>query len=144
MTPAFPATGTSDSPRFPAPPAAATAIAEVLRTAGLPDELVSQATLTGAEPVVPSSFAVGTAAQAGIAAAALAASAVGRQRGQPPQRGIELRRLTRGQRLHHLLRAQRRKPEPAARAGRQHRGQQTGPSRSHTAAHDIHPLPASR
>ncbi|MFE8645195.1 CoA transferase [Sphingomonas sp. NCPPB 2930] len=86
MTPAFPGTGTSDSPRFPAPPAAATVIAEVLRTAGLPDARVLQATLTGAEPVVPSSFAVGTAAQAGIAAAALAASAVGRQRGQPPQR----------------------------------------------------------
>ncbi|KQM75776.1 carnitine dehydratase [Xylophilus sp. Leaf220] len=58
----------------------------MLQTAGLPVELAAQALLTGADPVVPSSFAVGTAAQASIAAAALAASALGQARGLPPQR----------------------------------------------------------
>ena len=67
-------------------PAATAVTAALLQTAGLPGDLVGQALLTGAEPVVPSSFAVGTAAQASIAAAALAASAVGQRRGQPPQR----------------------------------------------------------
>ena len=65
---------------------AAAVTAELLHTAGLPEALVSQAVLTGAEPVVPSSFAVGTAAQSSIAAAALAASALGQRRGQPAQR----------------------------------------------------------
>src|SRR4029077_10180276 len=37
-------------------------------------------TLTGSEPALPSSFAVGTAAQASIAAAALAAAELWRQR----------------------------------------------------------------
>ncbi len=41
--------------------------------------------LTGADPVLPSSFAVGTAAQTGIAAAALAASELGHLRGQTRQ-----------------------------------------------------------
>ena len=42
-------------------------------------------TLTGSEPALPSSFAVGTAAQASIAAAALAAREIGRERGGPEQ-----------------------------------------------------------
>lgn len=42
-------------------------------------------TLTGQEPVLPSSFAVGTAAQVSVAAAALAAREVGRLRGGPAQ-----------------------------------------------------------
>src|SRR6476646_1539007 len=48
---------------------------------GAPDAL-SRVTLTGADPVLPSSFAVGTAAQVTIAAAALAASELGHARGQ--------------------------------------------------------------
>ena len=47
----------------------------------LPPEALAQAQLTGADPVLPSSFAVGTAAQASIAAAALAACELGHQRG---------------------------------------------------------------
>ncbi|HEX7382942.1 MAG TPA: CoA transferase [Burkholderiaceae bacterium] len=43
-------------------------------------------TLTGDGPVLPSSFAVGAMAQASIAAAALAAAEVGRERGGPAQR----------------------------------------------------------
>ncbi len=49
--------------------------------AALPAETLQRATLTGQDPVLPSSFAVGAAAQASIAAAALAATQVGAQRG---------------------------------------------------------------
>jgi CoA-transferase family III len=49
--------------------------------AALPAEALHRATLTGQDPVLPSSFAVGAAAQASIAAAALAATQVGVQRG---------------------------------------------------------------
>jgi crotonobetainyl-CoA:carnitine CoA-transferase CaiB-like acyl-CoA transferase len=49
--------------------------------AGLPADALQRVTLTGQDPVMPSSFAVGAAAQASIAAAALAATQVGLQRG---------------------------------------------------------------
>jgi hypothetical protein len=55
------------------------------RQAGLPVEALGFAELTGAEPVLPSSFAVATAAQAAIAAAALAACEVGHVRNAPRQ-----------------------------------------------------------
>jgi crotonobetainyl-CoA:carnitine CoA-transferase CaiB-like acyl-CoA transferase len=48
-------------------------------------ECLSAVQLQGREPVLPSSFAVGTAAQASIAAAALAAREIGRVRGGPAQ-----------------------------------------------------------
>ena len=54
--------------------------------AGLPGAALAFANLTGNEPVFPSSFRVGTAAQASIAAAALAACELGHQRGVPRQR----------------------------------------------------------
>lgn len=54
--------------------------------AGLPQEALSFAHLTGADPVLPSSFAVGCAAQATIAAAALAACELGHARGARRQR----------------------------------------------------------
>ncbi len=68
---------------------------EVLRDlwmrAELPEEALACATLTGADPVLPSSFAVGTAAQASIAAAALAACELGHQRGAPRQQvGVDM------------------------------------------------------
>jgi hypothetical protein len=50
--------------------------------AALPIEEMSQVILTGADPVMPSSFAIGSAAQISIAAAALGASLIGQQRGQ--------------------------------------------------------------
>lgn len=53
-------------------------------TGGDPAALAA-VTLTGAEPALPSSFAVGTLAQASIAAVALAAAALGRERGGPAQ-----------------------------------------------------------
>jgi CoA-transferase family III len=49
--------------------------------AGLPRDALQRVNLTGQDPVLPSSFAVGAAAQASIAAAALAATQVGVQRG---------------------------------------------------------------
>ncbi len=53
--------------------------------AALPQEALAFARLTGADPVLPSSFAVGTAAQASIAAAALAACELGHLRGTQRQ-----------------------------------------------------------
>ncbi len=46
----------------------------------MPAEALERVALTGAEPVLPSSFAVGTAAQVSTAAAALAATEIGRLR----------------------------------------------------------------
>jgi crotonobetainyl-CoA:carnitine CoA-transferase CaiB-like acyl-CoA transferase len=54
--------------------------------AGLPPEALGWLDLTGAEPVLPSSFAVGTAAQASIAAVAPAAAFLHHRRGGPAQR----------------------------------------------------------
>jgi crotonobetainyl-CoA:carnitine CoA-transferase CaiB-like acyl-CoA transferase len=50
------------------------------------DEALQRVDLTGTEPVLPSSFAVGTAAQAALAAGALAAAEFGRQRNGLEQR----------------------------------------------------------
>ncbi|MDB6141876.1 MAG: fldA 1 [Pseudomonas sp.] len=52
---------------------------------GLPTEALEFAQLTGGDPVFPSSFAVGAAAQSSIAAAALAASELGYVRGSARQ-----------------------------------------------------------
>ncbi len=49
---------------------------------GFPEAALAHARLTGHDPVLPSSFAVGTAAQTGVAAAALAACELGHLRGQ--------------------------------------------------------------
>ena len=56
-------------------------VAQLWQEAGLPSAALANLRLTGQDPVLPSSFAVGTAAQASIAAAALAASHVGTLRG---------------------------------------------------------------
>ncbi len=60
-------------------------LAALWSLADLPREALRHVELTSAEPVLPSSFAVGTAAQASIAAAALAACELGHARGQPRQ-----------------------------------------------------------
>lgn len=64
----------------------AEATAALWHRAGLPAEALGWLELTGGEPALPSSFAVGTAAQASIAATALAAASLHHQRGGPPQR----------------------------------------------------------
>ena len=56
------------------------ALASIWAEAGLPGNTLAQASLTGTEPALPSSFAVGTAAQVSIAAAALAATELGHAR----------------------------------------------------------------
>ncbi len=55
-------------------------LAGLLRVAGLGDPAMSEISFTGTEPVLPSSFAIGTAAQATIAAATLAAANLWRLR----------------------------------------------------------------
>jgi crotonobetainyl-CoA:carnitine CoA-transferase CaiB-like acyl-CoA transferase len=56
------------------------ALAALWRHAGQPDAALEALTLTGSDPVLPSSFAIGTAAQATIAASALAAAELWRLR----------------------------------------------------------------
>jgi crotonobetainyl-CoA:carnitine CoA-transferase CaiB-like acyl-CoA transferase len=58
------------------------ALADLLALAGLPP---AAATLSGADPIQPSTYAVGTAAVAAIAASAIAAAAVHAARGGPAQ-----------------------------------------------------------
>jgi CoA-transferase family III len=61
------------------------ALAAVWRLGQLPPQSLGHAMLSGADPVLPSSFAVGTAAQVPVAAAALAACELGYARGQVRQ-----------------------------------------------------------
>jgi crotonobetainyl-CoA:carnitine CoA-transferase CaiB-like acyl-CoA transferase len=68
------------------------ALAALWRQAGQPDSALEAVTLTGSEPVLPSSFAIGTAAQATIAASALAAAELWRLRSGRSQRvSIDMR-----------------------------------------------------
>ncbi len=60
-------------------------LASLWQLAGLPREALDCARLTGGDPVYPSSFRVATAAQASIAAAALAACELGHARGTQRQ-----------------------------------------------------------
>jgi crotonobetainyl-CoA:carnitine CoA-transferase CaiB-like acyl-CoA transferase len=62
------------------------ALADLWQLVGLPGAALGWVELTGREPVLPSSFAVGTAAQATIAAAALAACELGHARCTERQR----------------------------------------------------------
>src|SRR5256714_1109982 len=62
------------------------ALAALWPQAGQQDRALEAVTLTGAEPVLPSSFAIGTAAQTSIAAAALAAAELWRLRTGRQQR----------------------------------------------------------
>src|SRR5438067_3792758 len=65
---------------------------ELWHDAGLDDDVLDDVVFTGTEPVLPSSFAVGTAAQATIGAAALAAAELWRLRGGRRQRvSVEMR-----------------------------------------------------
>ena len=60
------------------------ALASLWQAAGLPADALGRVSLTGNEPALPSSFACGTAAQASIAAAALAATEISGLRGSAP------------------------------------------------------------
>ena len=84
---------------------AAAALASLWQEAGLPGPALDHVTLSGAEPIFPSHFAVGTAAQASIAAAALAAAAFHHARGGPMQEvGVDMRHAAAEFRSERLLR----------------------------------------
>ena len=55
-------------------------IVPIWQAGGLPPDTLQQLSLSGCDPVLPSSFAVGTAAQTTLAAAALAATELGHHR----------------------------------------------------------------
>jgi hypothetical protein len=61
------------------------ALRGIWRLGGLPEAALASCSLAGADPVYPSSFAIGAAAQSTIAAAALAACELGHLRGTPRQ-----------------------------------------------------------
>ncbi|MEM7222100.1 MAG: CoA transferase [Pseudomonadota bacterium] len=65
------------------------ALTAIWRDAGMPPDALGQVVLSGADPVLPSSFAVGTAAQATIAAATLAAAEIWRLR-SGERRGVSV------------------------------------------------------
>jgi len=68
------------------------ALRQLWQAAGAADEALQRVGLAGAEPVLPSSFAVGTAAQAALAAGALAAAELGRHRnGVVQQLAVDMR-----------------------------------------------------
>src|ERR1700730_9115296 len=67
-------------------PDAKTVLAGLLRTANLDAAALNDVSLRGSEPVLPSSFATGTAAQATVAASALAAAELWRLRTGKRQR----------------------------------------------------------
>ena len=56
------------------------ALAGLCQLAGQPADALNAVELTGSEPALPSSFAIGTSAQASIAASALAANELWRLR----------------------------------------------------------------
>ena len=68
----------ADAPRAPA--RATDSLRALWHSAALPLDSLARASLTGADPVMSSSFAVGTAAQVSTAAAALVATEIGRAR----------------------------------------------------------------
>ena len=68
-----------------------TILSRIWALGGLPTQALDCVDLSGADPVLPSSFAVGMAAQSSIAAAALAACELGHVRGQARQRvGVDM------------------------------------------------------
>ncbi len=74
------------------PPKPEDVLAQLWREAGHNDAALSDVTLTGAEPVLPSSFATGTAAQTTIAATAMAAAKIWRLRtGQHQHVSVDMR-----------------------------------------------------
>jgi hypothetical protein len=70
------------------PTTASQAVVSLWRDAGLPAAETADLALPGTEPALPSSFAVATALQASLGAAALAAATVGAMRGGPRQQVV--------------------------------------------------------
>jgi len=88
------------------------AISALWRAAGLDGAALRQIHFTGAEPALPSSFKVGTAAQATIGAAALAAAEIWRLRsGRRQSVGVDMRRAAIEFRSERYLRVDGKVPE---------------------------------
>jgi crotonobetainyl-CoA:carnitine CoA-transferase CaiB-like acyl-CoA transferase len=86
-------------------------LAGLWRAAGFDDTALRQVQFTGAEPVLPSSFAIGTAAQATIGAAALAAAELWRARsGRRQTVGVDMRRAAAEFRSERYLRVDGKEP----------------------------------
>ena len=66
------------------------ALASLWRSAQMPADALAHVELTGNDPVMPSSFAVGTAVQVGIAAAALAAAELWHERSGAPRQHVSV------------------------------------------------------
>jgi crotonobetainyl-CoA:carnitine CoA-transferase CaiB-like acyl-CoA transferase len=77
--------GARDAGAAPIAPSPRDILRALWRVAGLPPAALGPVSLSGEEPVLPSSFRVGAAAQAAIASVAAAAAAVHRRRGGPEQ-----------------------------------------------------------
>ena len=89
------------------------ALAVLWRHAGQEAAALDAVRLTGAEPVLPSTFAVGTAAQASIAAAALAAGELWRLRTGRRQRvSVDMRDAAIEFRSEHYMRVGGKPPDP--------------------------------
>ncbi|NYH98166.1 crotonobetainyl-CoA:carnitine CoA-transferase CaiB-like acyl-CoA transferase [Cupriavidus plantarum] len=74
------------------PALAQDALATLWRDAAMPMDALAHLTLTGADPVLPSSFPIGAAAQASLGASALAAAAIWAQRtGRAQQVSVDMR-----------------------------------------------------
>lgn len=93
-------------------PDAINALSGLLRTGGFSDTATQDAAFTGHEPALPSSFATGVAAQATIAASALAAAELWRLRGGRRQRvSVDMRDAAIEFRSEHYLRVNGSRPE---------------------------------
>jgi crotonobetainyl-CoA:carnitine CoA-transferase CaiB-like acyl-CoA transferase len=93
-------------------PNARSVLAALWRAAQLDEVALNQIHLTGAEPVLPSSFAVGTAAQATITASALAAAELHHRRTGRRQRvSVDMRRAAIEFRSEHYLRVDGKEPD---------------------------------
>src|SRR5579863_10545174 len=101
----------TSSPPMPAPDAK-TVLAGLWRSAAHDEAALRQIQFTGAEPVLPSSFAVGAAAQATIGAAALAAAELWRLRtGRRQNVGVDMRHAAIEFRSERYLRVDGKRPE---------------------------------
>ena len=91
---------------LPGPQFPADALARLWADSGMPVEALNHVVLTGTEPVLPSSFAVGTVAQVSVAAAALAAATLHHEAGGRVQAvAVDMRHAAvefRSERLHRI------------------------------------------
>ena len=89
------------------------ALARLWADAGMPAASLDQVRLTGSDPVLPSSFAVGTAAQVSIAAAALAAATLHQEAGGKAQTvSVDMRHAATEFHSEHWMRVNGNPPPP--------------------------------